>query len=134
MVNQDDCITEVVGYQKPGVPKYTSDGNIYDEYDEYDEEVGDVDNILPRIAGIHVNGYDDDLESIGRAIVSSNCLRRLGVWWDDEDEELLRKSEQQSFLERLADNRSIEYLELGIGIDLDMEALAPFLEHNTNLR
>ena len=142
MVNQDDCITEVVGYQKPGVPIYTLDGSIFVDGKVVGDGV-DVDNILlprivqndPAISGFRVDDDVDDLESIGRAIGSSHCLRRLELFWDnDEDDELLHNAEQQSFLVRLADNRSIEHLELDIHIDLDIEALAPFLEHNANLR
>lgn len=140
MSDEDDCITNVVGYQKPDVILHTLNGDFFGDGDEVD-----VDNILPRIvqndpaiAGFQVaEDDDDDLESIGRAIGSSRCLRRLEVFLgngSDETDELLRNSEQHSFLERLASNRSIEHLKLHSIFDLDMEALAPFLEQNINLR
>ena len=66
--------------------------------------------------------------SIGRAIGNSNCVRSVEVWSDNP------RSQQQSFLVHLADNRSIEHLKLHRSIDFDCTVLAPFLEQNINLR
>ena len=60
MANQDDSITEVVGYQKPEVVVYTLRGIFFDDYDLVDVGGGvDAHNILagivqndPAIAGL----------------------------------------------------------------------------------
>jgi hypothetical protein len=138
MADKDDRTTEIFGYQKPDVVIYSSYGVECCLVFDGDEYYGEGEpNILPRIvqndpgiAGWHLGLLiNDDLESIGRAIGSSTCLRYLDV----EAFEELPRSDQQSFLMRLADNRSIEHLRLHMSTDLD-SALARFLEHNTNLR
>ncbi len=119
-MNYDDGTRVVAGYQKPDVIQHRA-GN---------EEI--VLSFLndPDIAGLALYLFNIDDTNVGRAISNSDHLRTLDIHGAGG---IYNGNKDQTFFVWLAHNRSIECLDLN-HIDLDFVVLAPFFEHNTNLR
>jgi Ran GTPase-activating protein (RanGAP) involved in mRNA processing and transport len=120
MENDDDGIRVVAGYQKPEVIQHLAKN----------EEV--VLRLLkyPDIAGLTLDLFGIDTTTVGRAISNNDHLRTLKIHGGGGK---FTGNKYQTFFMWLAHNRSIEYLDLSY-TDLDFAVLAPFFEHNTNLR
>jgi hypothetical protein len=118
----------VVGYQKPEVEyHYVQDAESLHHFLQNDAVV----------SGLHISGGSslnlnaNQMESLGRAIGNSDHLRELRIWEELGPDEIAL----EPFFIWIAHNRSIEIFRIYRVTDqYNFTILAPFFEHNRNLR
>ena len=118
----------VVGYQKPEVEyHYVQDAESLHHFLQSDAVV----------SGLHISGDSffnlnaNQMESLGRAVGNSDHLRELQILGELGPDEIAL----EPFFTWIAHNRSIEIFRLyQVADQYNFTILAPFFEHNRNLR